>query len=419
MNPGFRQSTSKEHLPALDGLRTVAVALVLMMHGAEDLPRRMFGFASAGWCGVDLFFVLSGFLITGGLLSSKTSLNYFRSFYGKRLLRIFPVYYLALLLYLVILPRIFSGLPGPPAHDRLFYWIYLSNWTGLLHMPKVAFVGHFWSLAVEEQFYLVWPAVVLLVSRRGLFWIAGVCVATAPMIRLMLFRASVSPETMYRGTFCRMDGLMLGAICALLLSDEVLRERTRRLLPLIAPVGALLLALPWVLYGPTYYRTRMMLAGYSLCDLGLACLLLCCVLAPKYFAPLGWKVLRRLGVWSYGIYVYHFGLMYLASRYPVFGTGLHRFLAETMLSVALAAASYELVERRILMLKQHFAPRWTEDPGRRHKVEGLWTCPREWSSALRLAIRRGGSKPSAPWPRNDQEHGLAFLVGTSELQTGE
>ena len=106
----FQQGDRKPHLPVLDGLRAIAILMVLFAHGVGDLPRSWFAAATAGWCGVDLFFVLSGYLITRGLLTTKGSSNYFVSFYGKRLVRIFPVYYLALFVYFVVLPRLFAEL---------------------------------------------------------------------------------------------------------------------------------------------------------------------------------------------------------------------------------------------------------------------------------------------------------------------
>ena len=356
------------HLPVLDGLRGLAILLVLFSHWVNDLPQSLFPYGTSGWCGVDLFFVLSGFLITNGLLASKCSTNYFSAFYSKRLLRIFPVYYLALLAYFVLLPLCFPGIPGPDAYDRPFYWLYLNNWAAFLHLPNAPLIGHFWSLAVEEQFYLVWPAVVLLASPRRLQQIAATCVVTAPLLRAALVLRHVGAETIYRNTFCRMDSLMLGVLCSLLLSDTLLRARLKRALPLLAASSALLLSTPWLLFGFKYQGHRMLTAGVTMLDLGCACLLLCCVLAPNRFSLLQTYPLRTLGRWSYGIYVYHLGFAYMAHLLPVFGSGIRRFCLEILVSVTGAGLSYVLYERPLLSLKSRFAPRWQRSPEDRTTV---------------------------------------------------
>lgn len=358
MKTDLRPGAPAPHLPVLDGLRGLAILLVLFSHWVNDLPHRLFPYGTSGWCGVDLFFVLSGFLITNGLLASRTSINYFSSFYSKRLLRIFPVYYLALLAYFILLPLCLPGMPRPDAYDRVFYWFYLNNWAAFLHLPNAPFIGHFWSLAVEEQFYLLWPVVVLLVRPRRLCHIAATCVVVAPLLRAALVLRHVTEETIDRNTFCRMDTLMLGVLCSLLLSDTLLRERLQRALPLLAASCALLLSTPWLLFGFKYQGHRMLTAGVTMLDLGCACLLLCCVLAPARFSLLQTAPLRTLGRWSYGIYVYHLGFAYMAHRLPIFGTGIQRFCLQILLAVAGAGLSYVLYEKPFLSLKAYFAPRW-------------------------------------------------------------
>src|SRR5436190_14494061 len=151
-------------IPALDGIRGLAILMVMLFHYSPELDRsnpieRVAGsFCGYGWTGVDLFFVLSGFLITGILLESRAAGNYFSSFYMRRVLRIFPAYYLSLGLMFLVVPKIDSG--GlrllPSAHDRWMYVFYAQNWVGIFHYPGQMIVTPYWSLAVEEQFYLVW-----------------------------------------------------------------------------------------------------------------------------------------------------------------------------------------------------------------------------------------------------------------------
>src|SRR5262245_10664845 len=160
------------HIPALDGIRGIAILLVLLFHFGQyghGLPypavfvdKLFHRICQIGWVGVDLFFVLSGFLITGILYDSKGRNHYFRNFYVRRCLRILPLYYFSLILFLIVLPKLFPLHTGFRSlrQDSFWYWTYLSN-------VRVAYRGwdsfgvldHFWSLAVEEQFYLLWPIV--------------------------------------------------------------------------------------------------------------------------------------------------------------------------------------------------------------------------------------------------------------------
>ncbi len=148
-------------MPALDGIRGIAVSLVLLCHfvGAYEPTTTVGGIVYAvlrsGWCGVDLFFVLSGFLITGILVETKTAPNFFRSFYMRRFLRIFPLYYALLFVWFGVLGSLaarFGWDAYAIGRDRqLWYWAYLGNWL----RPSRELVGaiaHLWTLAIEEQF---------------------------------------------------------------------------------------------------------------------------------------------------------------------------------------------------------------------------------------------------------------------------
>ena len=161
-DPQPARQANASHIPGLDGLRGVAILLVLvhMLNVLEiehGMPAWVFGrISQIGWTGVQLFFVLSGFLITGILLDTQRSKNYFPAFYGRRTLRIFPLYFSVLTIAFVILPWL-GSVPPAVAADRphqIWLWTYLSNWAAIFDQGSKAF-PHFWSLAVEEQFYLV------------------------------------------------------------------------------------------------------------------------------------------------------------------------------------------------------------------------------------------------------------------------
>jgi peptidoglycan/LPS O-acetylase OafA/YrhL len=208
-------------LEALDGLRGFAIFAVVAFHAmfldpallgaARPAPTDAYPtVALLGWCGVDVFFVLSGFLITGILLRSKGAPGYFRNFYARRALRIFPLYYLVVGLLLFALDR-----PATTGAEKASYLLYYQN-------IRYALVGEgtfdparliTWSLAIEEQFYLVWPTVVWLCSRRALLRVCVAVVVGAIALRFWLLAGGL--HTTHFLTPCRLDTLAAGALLAL------------------------------------------------------------------------------------------------------------------------------------------------------------------------------------------------------------
>ena len=194
-----------------------------------------------GWTGVDLFFVLSGFLITGILLDTRADDRYLVNFFGRRILRVFPLYYTLLAVGLAAgLTRAgdvfgWAGLACPSAG---WYWGLLGN------VPMITgrgsdtslFVG--WSLAVEEQFYLVWPLLIAVLPRRAVAWTCLGVVVGSPAIRLAAERAGLSPVAVYFCTPCRLDGLMVGALVAIAFRSPWAWARVERLAPVLAVAAA-------------------------------------------------------------------------------------------------------------------------------------------------------------------------------------
>ena len=187
------------HVPALDGVRGLAILMVIVFHVTKtlpsmhvEIPHAAFRLLCLGQTGVDLFFVLSGFLITGILLDTKNMSGRFVKFYGRRILRIFPLYYVVLLAGVLITIET----TGQISRQHGIPWIWLFSYLG--NVPPTRGVddpcfGHFWSLAVEEQFYLIWPAVVYLLPQR--LWACHECMAmivTAPVSRLVIEQAGLS-----------------------------------------------------------------------------------------------------------------------------------------------------------------------------------------------------------------------------------
>jgi len=308
------------HFAPLDGLRGIAILLVIACHvRLENTPiafdRGMFSAFGFGVHGVDLFFVLSGFLITGILIDSKGSQGFFSTFYLRRTLRIFPLYYLYLILRLLLVPAIVHHfhLPESPlvtdqAHEG-FFWFYASNLIDALH-PNIVIEGglfHLWSLAVEEQFYLFWPLLVFFLSTKALARLCGVLIVVAFLMRLYL--CSLGHENLASGlTLCRLDALAAGALIAI-----AVRSRQASLSAMRKVGWALLLP------AATTIVVRMALSGWEthenwvttygvtlaiLCSAGVILLLLGA--SARTQALCNSKVLRRIGRYSYSMYVFHF-----------------------------------------------------------------------------------------------------------------
>ena len=200
----------------LDGVRAIAILMVMFFHFFSDFdtPGNIYQFlkqiALKGETGVTLFFVLSGFLITRILLSTRESKNYFYNFFVRRSLRIFPLYYLFLVIY--YLTPLFFGDPIPDFGLQIYYWIYLQDFAVTFGWKSEG-PGQFWSLAVEEHFYLVWPFLIYYLKEKAIiFWIA-VIIVTSFILRIYL---SEYYTLTHHFTFTRMDDLAIGAILAII-----------------------------------------------------------------------------------------------------------------------------------------------------------------------------------------------------------
>jgi peptidoglycan/LPS O-acetylase OafA/YrhL len=246
MNPG---RVSKSHMPALDGVRGLAVILVVLfahyssvLSGSVPLERRIAVVsAHVGLTGVDLFFVLSGFLITGILLDTRDSPSYFRSFYARRILRIFPLYYAYLFINFFPLRGINLQLEKVDkfaAINPYWYLAYLSNLSPTEGVSDYT-LGHFWSLAIEEQFYLAWPLVLFLVPRRSLAPICLAGIGAAILLRFELAIGGAGTETLHRFTPGRMDTLLLGALAAIAFRDDGQKALWSRLIRPVAVASGL------------------------------------------------------------------------------------------------------------------------------------------------------------------------------------
>jgi peptidoglycan/LPS O-acetylase OafA/YrhL len=370
------------HQPVLDGLRGLAVLMVLAFHFVgQMLPtnwveRTIVGVTKYGLLGVDLFFVLSGFLITGILYDACNKPYYFRNFYMRRLLRIFPLYYGVLALIFFVAPLI-PLLRGPTLDyllDRQAWaWLYGVNIYLARHEEwSFSYLNHFWSLSVEEHFYLFWPLVVFLLASRPRALIAtslatSLCAMLARLIGLLL---GVSWWTTIVLTPFKLDGLALGAFLAVMARQPGGFEWLVRSLPRVVAVAGGLLAVTFV-WSVLMSRQGLELVGSvrtALFQFLLACLLVWALIAPKQSATSRFFCSRAmvfLGTYSYGLYVYHHFISYYLTTNRT-ELELTRWLGSHGAAVALQATlgasaslavaylSYELFEKRFLRLKRLF-----------------------------------------------------------------
>lgn len=213
------RTADQSRIPALDGLRGIAIIGILITHSSlawhltsSNLPIEQFWYLlmSGGRFGVELFFVLSAFLITGILLKAKDSNSGLRSFYGRRALRILPLYYLVLL---IVLPW---QAPGAIAGWEPWYWLNVSNWAMAQGVTTTTGYNVFWSLAVEEQFYAIWPLIVLALPMRRLLQVAAIGAVGALAFRSGFLLSGVPTDTVYFATPSHFDSLGIGACLAIL-----------------------------------------------------------------------------------------------------------------------------------------------------------------------------------------------------------
>ncbi len=364
--------------PALDGLRGIAIILVLFHHftilsPATDLDRAIVQVPLIGWSGVDLFFVLSGFLITGILIDARGSDRYFSSFYARRTLRIFPLYYLIVFLSLVVLPRfpasydLFVGAAAP--REQLPYWLYLTNFAVAARDRFVHGVLDIaWSLAIEEQFYLVWAVVVWLCPARLLGGLCAAILGAAPLARTWALAQGAEPIDVYVLTPYRADALAVGALLAWAARRGWLAGQGRAALlgGMVAFSGVIVVC--WMDGESWWWGPAMQRVGYSLLALTSGGLLVGALMLPQQhlwprLLSAGW--LRAFGRYSYCLYLIHLPVrrvvqtfVFSPDQFALFTTPwlgqLVFYAAATVPAFVLAWTSWRLFEGPILRLKRRF-----------------------------------------------------------------
>ena len=383
-------ASGAHRLPALDGVRGLAILMVMEFHfwgtafaiggqvptvSIDIWTRRFIG---VGWSGVDLFFVLSGFLITGILYDTKQSNSFFRTFYARRFLRLAPVYYLFLLFVMLVVPFI-GPIDAVASVDGLrdiqwWMWSYTINiGNGIKPLGAVLPLVHapFWSLAVEEQFYLVWPFAVLALPRRPLMALCCVMIVVALAIRVALtggfYDNIFAPNAAGVLMPARMDTLALGALIALAARGTELPALARAAPGVIAMTIAFLAVLFIKNTGLSPSDTDVVRLGFTALALLYAALLVIVLHAEvrsRLYRVFTLAPLRAFGKYSYAIYVFHLLTGFTLARLFVLNDWTYKpydsqipmnIIFSTVATAAtfgLAWMSWQLVEQPLLRLKK-------------------------------------------------------------------
>jgi peptidoglycan/LPS O-acetylase OafA/YrhL len=375
-----RSSLLKREMPGLDVLRGLAILSVLFFHGlkwdipagpAEPLVRQIGQIFAFGWLGVNLFFILSGFLITGILLDTRTHENYWRGFYVRRMLRIIPLYLVVLVILKIWL------------HCEWFYLslclFYLANFASSFGGRPV--YGTLWSLAVEEQFYLIWP---YLVSRLHLRTLAIVCVtgiAVSPVLRAISMANMLPLGDVYSATWLVCDNLFYGALIAIFLRTAAATDRRVAQLTVITGVaGATMLGAGFFFH----LMSRATPAGAAYQPMPFMMIFLSMLLISLRFGdhPFVYRLLspiRFFGYISYGLYLFHlFGFLAFDSLMDRFHWHAHTLTASFLLfrfvfvcsgTVLFCFLSRRYFEEFFLRFKERLVPRSSQ--AKRRKVESV------------------------------------------------
>jgi peptidoglycan/LPS O-acetylase OafA/YrhL len=332
----------------LDGLRGIAIILVLIVHTFNyGYLQPWFYFGASG---VELFFVLSGFLITGILLDTKNDRRYFRTFFARRALRILPLYYLVLALFFVL--SFFSSTISWFREYQLYFWTYTHNFLFL----KTGFLkplGHFWSLAIEEQFYLFWPFIVFILSAKNLLRFSVILFIIGIVLRCIYN----DPHFEYFFPLAHLDGLLAGSIIAILV-----RQNKEKLFYFIERIFifSVLLLLAWLGLRLIFNPKALQPAWLSILSLVFGSLLIMVLKSERLGKIMSHPALILFGRYSYGLYVFNSLTIHATDwifRAHLLPTHLRiaAYTGDLLITILLAVASFHLYERKFSKLKPAYA----------------------------------------------------------------
>jgi len=351
------------YYPALDGLRGLAIILIILHHN--------FGYFSIfrpAWISLDLFFVLSGFLITGILLKKRDTQYFLRNFYARRVLRIFPIYYLSVIIILFILPHLIY-FPFSLKYfltNQIWFWLEIQNWLFILKPNgNNNFLNHFWSLALEEQFYLVSPFIILLIKQvqKIISFLLVVLLLMTALRLIVWFQQFNNISYVNLFAFTRIDGLCVGSILAIFVNQgNVEINRINKVLFSLFSIP-IFIVLPFFKF---FFYTRL---PYTACCLFPAVSLFWGLIvwssinpANIMFRIFNSRLLIYFGKISYGLYILHWpifklftsgGIILIGSPNSFMGN-LLLSLISTFIAIILAIISFHTYEKFFLGLKRYF-----------------------------------------------------------------
>ena len=345
------------HIPALNGIRGFAILVVMLFHtGIQTFV--------GGFIGVDVFFVLSGFLITSLLVKEFDRLGHInlKNFYLRRILRLAPAFILLLLAVniasLLLLNRTQIKYT---LIDSLIALFYLSNWSWAFDIHRPNLLAHAWSLSIEEQFYLLWPLILMTLLRhiRSRWRIVAViffCALAAWLLRIFLLTQGATFERVYTGLDTRADALLLGCGLGVLLSSNLLSDRWRNRLAQILPVltPCCLLSLLYLCFTIEWHNLQLYYWLFFVIELLVAIIILDVFVAERSLVQriLGAKFLTWVGNISYGLYLWHY-VVYKAIRI-LHGNEWQVLIIGSCLTFFIAILSYRYLERPFLQIKNRF-----------------------------------------------------------------
>jgi len=365
------------HIVELDGLRGFAVLIVMFYHfmhvpmiSVNSFDRQFENFFLSGWIGVDLFFVLSGFLITRILFNTKYDKNYFKSFYFKRTLRIFPLYYLYLIIcFFLIIPYTFPKMSEfeqakilIAQKSQIWFYFYLSNIKqAILGFFLGSGLGHLWTLAIEEQFYVFWPLVIKFFSIKNLKRIAVFTLIACLGLRISMYFLHYTAVTIYSFTPTRVDTLVMGGLIAFLFYEQKLKNE--KLIHLLLIIFSLLTVVMLYAFGPRATGHPVIYTvGFSLIAMSFSLLLTSLLSERKTVLKriFSHRILVFLGKYSYAIYIFHplvrqVVLKGIGDPVIYYGTQIPWEIMFTLIcsvvSIFVALISWNLFEKWFLKLK--------------------------------------------------------------------
>jgi peptidoglycan/LPS O-acetylase OafA/YrhL len=390
LKKGVAEFDSSRRVPALDGLRGIAILAVFFFdYGSGGNQSSIASVRAAskavglGWTGVTLFFVLSGFLITGILYDTRADAGYYRKFYARRVLRIFPIYYLASAVIFVV--GISLGVHWRAGHlSFLFFCGFPAAliWPSLIQLPQSIHFTHVWSLSVEEQFYAGWPWLIRRMGSKRNVLLACLVMFFVALALRMAFVRWVNPVWAYTFLPCRMDALAVGAALAIAVRvrGAAALNRWAVLVFLLSSVSFVLLCI--IRRTVDHNDVAVAIWGHSLVAVSCGALLVMSLGPLSRFFSL--SILRMFGRYSYGLYLYTFPLESLLeplkprimAHVGSFAVGSVFYVGACLaINLSIAALSFHFIETPIMRWKSRFRYDKVQNKESRNKSTDSVTVP--------------------------------------------